>query len=276
MKKQFKYPIIIRMILVSLLMICPHNQMLSTDKIPIHFVSCSKRGGTVEQNITYKFKSILKHQFINSGRFLISDHPYEKKDTLGYSIEFCLTSATSKEEIFTSTENKKLPYFTYGVAGSILIRDMKKKIIKSSREIRFTAGKGTYLYSTYSKTEEAALSSALSRFGKQVRKLIDEIFPLEFKVVRPLTFDKKKNPELLLISGGSKLGVKKGMKFKVFSIIEEQLDGQKYERKDEVAEIKIMNAEDSNFSKGKLTKGKERVYYLLNQTNPPELVVVSN
>ncbi len=90
------------------------------------------------------------------------------------------------------------------------------------------------------------------RGGKEVKQWIGEAFPIKSKVVKIHDADKK----LLLISGGSELGLKEKTDVRIVLYEDTEVDGKIISRTIDVATGTIQKIEDANFSECKI-KNKE-------------------
>jgi curli biogenesis system outer membrane secretion channel CsgG len=102
------------------------------------------------------------------------------------------------------------------------------------------------------KSAEAAIAKAIKDIQDEVDKFVEKNFPVSCSIVE---FQDKK----VLISGGSGIGLKKGMELTVYEVSSVEVNGKNLERKKEVGKLKISKVEDENFSTCDIKSGAKEV-----------------
>ena len=115
-------------------------------------------------------------------------------------------------------------------------------------------------------TAEGAVNAAIRRAEVDVKKWVNETFPVNVGLLKIITKDDKGGALTVLISAGSESGLTEGKGHKVkatrFKIVEytsEDVNGKAMKRTVQIGEALVDKVEDANFSECKVTEGKMEV-----------------
>ncbi|WP_439131841.1 hypothetical protein [Polaribacter sp.] len=109
-------------------------------------------------------------------------------------------------------------------------------------------------------TPESALQSAIQTTINPLKEYFSSSFPIKLNLVR-IEEEKKSKATVVLLDGGSKIGITKGQKFQVY-FIDNSL-GKPLPRI--IGEVKITNVLSEDFSDAKVTDGGKKIYKTLNE-----------
>ena len=96
---------------------------------------------------------------------------------------------------------------------------------------------------------------------KAVGQMINKEFPIQIPVLRVL--EGKSKAKVVLIAGGSSHNFKKKMTLDVFSLEQETVGDKKLTRSVRIGEVQVIEVENENFSKCKVSKGNKEIKELL-------------
>jgi hypothetical protein len=146
------------------------------------------------------------------------------------------------------------------IAFSIKIINVETGSIFNSKS--FDIGSG-FLHTT---TTASAVTNAIKHADIDVRKWINETFPVNVGLVKIIKKDDKGGALSVLISAGSSSGVSEGSgrknkptRFKIVEYVSENVDGRVMKRTSQIGSAEVDKVDDENFSECIVTDGRMEV-----------------
>lgn len=271
-------------LLLSMLGMC-FTLFINAQKKQVVAIDWFKATGNASSSIATGVQESVSTGFINDGRFTIID-----KNKLGYvkdeQVRQQSTDALNKENAERQNKLKEIgaDYVVTGVVSNYSENISKQKAYKDKNgnitgtyrdyttKIQFTItaisivdgtikGKKTITESGISrKSTEEAKASAIKDIIYKTEVFIQENFPFEVNI-EEISAEKKGKATLVLIGGGSAMGVKKGDLFKVVEI--STLRGKT--RKKEIGKLKVSAVDDENFATCKVKDGGDIILKKFNE-----------
>lgn len=246
-----------------------------SEKIVIGILPLTYESSSVNSQFVNSIQESLTNAFVKAKRFNIVDR--SKMDALkqekelqksedfmdgkviaqGVSIgaQFLISghvvSATATEAFYTDPETKRQVSsgFVAKLSISLKLIDVSTGQVVTAQTIEPKGGSMlAQLAGVAPATAEAAIAKAIADIGPKIDDFVAKNFPVNFSIVEIQEKNSKGNATIVLISGGSDFGLKKGQKLKVVEVIDLEVNGKTIQRKKEIGEIKITKVEDENFS----------------------------
>jgi hypothetical protein len=140
---------------------------------------------------------------------------------------------------------------------SIKVINVETGTVFSSKS--FDAGSG-FLHTV---STEAAIFNAIKNADADVKKWINETFPVNIGLMKIIKKDAKGGALSILISAGSESGISEGKggknkltKFKIVEYVTETFDGKSMKRTVQIGSAQVDKVDDANFTECTVTDGK--------------------
>ena len=225
-------------------------------------------GSMVDKKYVASVNQIVASAFQQHGRFNLVDRTnisaLEMEKELARGIEFMEGQTLAQKEavgakyIITGTIDKlavdhkvsKEGTATYKANVSFLLKVTKTETgeIVASEQISSDNRLGAMVNLSMADTEEKAVENALRKFDKKLSKFINDNFKGAGVYVVETMEEGGSAAKKVLISGGSNMGFKKGMKLIVFIPTIKKIGGKTKTWEKQLGELKIDSVEDETFS----------------------------